>query len=71
MISVIYWIVNIVLSLVFQSWTLFLILGAIWLFIMIIRFLAKSGLLGDGIEGMFDGFSDFDGGSCGSSCGGD
>jgi hypothetical protein len=61
MISLIYWIITILVSLYFESWTCFIVMAAIWIIWMLIRALAKNGVGSDGDSWWF--FDDFDSGS--------
>lgn len=68
MISLIYWLLTIVISIVFNSWTLFIVLGIIWIVWMIIRAIAKNGVGSDSgdswwIFDSFDSSGSDDGGS--------
>ncbi len=82
MISILYWIVTIILSYVFESWTLFFVLIGIWIIWMLVRAAGKNGFGTDSGDswwffdfdsgGGSDGFDGFGGGEFGGGgAGGD
>ncbi len=44
MVSLLYWIITIILSIVLKSWTLFIVLAIIWIVWMLLRSAARNGI---------------------------
>lgn len=62
MISLIYWIITIILSLLLESWMCLIIMLSLWVIWMFVRYMAKNGV-GTDVGDSWWFFDDFDSGS--------